>query len=294
MVMMLLMVMTAAALAFLVVMMVMMLLMVMTAAALAFLVMMMVMMLLVVMMFFLHQILCSGILTLHGIHDLAAGQLVPGGGNQRCICIMLPQQRHSAIQLCLGNGIGTGQNNRTSGFDLIVVELTEVLHIDLDLAGISHCHSIAQHHIFIGHLFHSSHHIGQLTNTGRLNDDTIRMIALDDLRQGLAEIAHQAATDASGVHFGDIDTRILQKAAVDTDLAELIFNEHQLLTAVSLLDHFLNQGCLASAQKAGINVNNSHCKHLLIKVFALLYHLYFPFTRAFFISNYCKVLFVMI
>ena len=263
----------------------MMLLVVMTTAALAFLVM---------MMFFLHQILCSGILTLHGIHNLTAGQFVPGSGDQRGICIMLPQQYHSAIQLSLGNGIGTGQNNCSSGFDLVVVELTKVLHIHLDLAGISHCHSIAQHHIFTDYLLHSRHHIGQLANTGRLDDDAIRMIPFDDFRQSLTKIAHQAATDAAGVHFSDIDTCILQEAAVDTDLAELIFNEHQLLPAVSLLDHFLNQGCLASAQKAGINVNNSHCKHLLIKVFALLYHLYFPFTRAFFISNYCKVLFVMI
>ena len=253
-----------------IVVMVVMLLMVMAAAAMA---------VFVVMVIMDSQVLGGSVLTLHSGHDLRTGQLIPGSGDQGSLGIMLTQQSHSGIQLGLCDGVRPGQDDSLCRFDLIIVELAEVLHIDLHLACISNCHGAAQNHIVTDNLLYSLHNIGQLANAGGFNDDPVGMIPLNDLHQRLAEIAHQAAANAAGVHLGNVDTGILQEAAVDADLTELIFDEHQLLAAVGLLDHLLDEGGLAGAQKARVNINDSHRKHLLYKDFLLLYHFSAGFTR---------------
>ena len=171
---------------------------------------------------------------------------------------MLPDQGYGSIQLGLGHRVGTGQDDGGSGFDLVIVELTKVLHIDLDLTGIADSHGIAQSHIFVGDLLHSADNIGEFANTGGFDDDPVGIILCDDLLQGLAEVTHQRAADAAGVHLGDIDAGILQEAAVDADLAELIFDEHQLLACIGLLDHLFDEGSLAGSQKAGVNIDFCH------------------------------------
>ena len=206
----------------------------------------------------LRQILSGSSLTFHGLHQLSASQLIPRRSDQSCLAVMLPQKCHSSIQLSLGDGIGTGQNDGGGRLDLIVIELAKVLHIDLDLTRISNCYRAAQHHIIGGYLLYSRDHIGQLPHAGGLDDDAIRMIAVDNLHQSLAEIAHQRAADAAGVHLRNVDARILQETAVNTDLTELVFDEHQLLAAVGFLNHLFDQSGLTGPKEAGIYVNNSH------------------------------------
>ena len=257
-----------AAAAMLAVLMVMLVVVMAAAAMLAVLMMMLVIVvtaaamltMLVVMMGMLQlrQILCQGCVALHGLQQLLAGQFAPGGGDDGGGGIMLPQQGHGLVQLGLGNGIGAGEDDGGSGLHLVVVELTEVLHIDLDLAGIHNGHGEAQGHILIHDLLHGSDHIGQLAHTGGLNDDAVGVILLDDLGQGLAEVAYQGAANAAGVHLGNVDARILEETAVDADLAELIFNEHQLLAGVGFLDHLLDQSGLAGTEEAGINIDFCH------------------------------------
>jgi hypothetical protein len=256
---------TAAAL-FLVMMVVM--LMVMTAAAL-FLVMMVVMLVIVtaaavlimvvmVLMLQLCQLGSERCLTCHSGQDLLTSQFTPGGGNNRSLCIVLTEHSNSSVQLSLGNAVGTGHDDGGGRFHLIVIELTEVLHIDLDLTGIHNRHSIAQLHISTGDLLHSCHHIRQLAHTGGLDNNTVGRILGNDLLQRLAKIAHQTAADTAGVHLGDVDACILQEAAVNADLAKFILDQHQLLTCIGLLDHLLDQRGLTGTQKAGININFCH------------------------------------
>ena len=228
-----------------------MMLMIMAAMA----VLMMMVMMLVLQSF---QILLDGGCTLHGLQKLFSGQFRPGGGYQCCGLIMLTQQLHSAIQLCLRNGIGAGQNDGGGCFDLIVVELTKVLHINLDLAGIGNCNTVAKAHILTGDLFHRCHHIGQLAHTGGFDDDPIRMVLGNNLIQSLSKVAHQRAADAAGVHLGNVNARFLQEASVDADLTKFIFDQHQLLSAVGFLNHFFDKGGLASSEKTGVNIDNCH------------------------------------
>ena len=239
-------------------MMVVMLIVVMAAAAVLAMLMMLVSHLL--------QLRCDRILPLHGLQQLCAGKILPGSRYHRCIGIVLPQQRNGCIQLCLGNHIRTGKDDRFGGFDLIVIELAEILHIHLDLAGINHSDGTAQRNCIIGHLFHSCDHIGKLANAGGLDDDPIRSILIDHLGQSLAKITHQGAANTAGIHLGNVNAGILQKSAVNANLTKFVFDQHQFFPLISLRDHFFDQCCLAGAQKAGINID-FHGKHLPIHNF---------------------------
>ena len=247
-----LMVMTAAA-AFV---MVMMLVLMMVTATAAFVMLMMVMF--VVMMLQLFQILLNGSLTCHSLQQLLTAQFVPRRNHQGCLLIMLTEQSNGGIQLCLGDGISTGENDGGSGFDLVVIELAKVLHVNLHLACVGNCHLISQDHVVSSNLLHGGNHITELTHAGGFNHDTIGMVLLDHLGQCLAKVAHQAAANAAGIHFGDVDAGVLQEAAIDTDLTELIFNEHQIFACIGFLDHFLDQRCFTGAKKAGVNINLGH------------------------------------
>ena len=171
---------------------------------------------------------------------------------------MLPQQLHCSVQLGLGNGVGTGQNDSVGSFHLIIVELTEILHIHLHLAAVHYGHSESQLYFRIGYLLHGSHHVTELANAGRLDYNALRIILSDNLFQSFTKVTHQAATDAAGVHFRNINTGILQETAINADLAEFIFNKHQLLAGIGFLNHLFNKGGFTCSQETGININFRH------------------------------------
>ena len=229
-----------------------------------------VMMVMVLLFFFqLFQLGSQRGLSFHGSDQLLTGELPPGGGHNGSLLIVFPQHCHSSIQLGLRYRIGTGEDNGGSSFDLVVVELTEVLHIDLHLAAVNNCNCVAQRNIIGGDLLHSADNIGQFADTGGFNNDAVRIVLLNDLGQCLAEVTHQRAANASGVHLGNIDAGILQETAVNADFTELIFNQNQFLSGIGLLDHLLDEGGLTGAQKARININ-FHKKHLLFFYFSTL------------------------
>ena len=236
--------------------------MVMAAAAMTILMLMMVVMMLMGMLQ-RFQLRFHGGMALHSIQQLFAGKLAPGCGNQRSMIVMLTDQRDSRIQLCLGNGIGAGQDHSGGGLDLVVVELTEVLHIDLHFAGIRHRDGIAQRDLIAEDMIHRGHNIRKLTDTGGLDQDPLGGILSDHLLQSLAKVTHKGTANAAGVHLGNIDARILQKAAIDADLAEFIFDQHKLLALVGLLDHLLDQRGFTGTKEAGVNIDLAvHGLHL--------------------------------
>ena len=141
---------------------------------------------------------------------------------------------------------------------LIIEKLAEVSHIHLGLGGIHHGGKTVQHHIVHFQVLHRPDDIAEFAHTRGFNEDTVGVIGIHHLPQRLAEIAHQTAADAAAVHLGNVDARLLQKAAVNADLAKLIFNEDELLAGIGLSDQLLDEGRFASAQKAGENINFSH------------------------------------
>ena len=198
---------------------------------------------------------------------------------------MLAQQRHGSSQLFFGHILRAAQNDRAGMLDLVEEELAEVLDVHLALGHISHGYKAVQlHRHVLGYAFHRVDHIGKLAYAGGLDQNTVGVIGFDHLAQRLAEIAHQRAADAAGVHLVDHDAGFLQKTAIDTDLAKFIFNQHYLLALESLGKQLLNQRGLASAQKTGNNINLGHVR---ISLFAMhmkkveygmpvnAYHVYF-------------------
>ena len=265
---------TAAAVTVLMVMVVLMVMMlvvvVVTAAAVTILMVMMVRML----QFFQRLFQCC--LSCHSFSQLRAGQLIPGRGYNGSICIMLAEHCQCVVQLLLSNRIGTGQDYGRSCGNLVNIELAKILQVNLHLTRIHNRHSIAQCHFIIGHLVHGSNYIRQLADAGGFDDDPVRIVLGNHLFQRLAEITHQAAANASGIHFCDVDTGILQKAAVDADLTKFIFDQHQLLPLIAFGNHLFDQRGFTGAQKAGINVDFCHIQTPSVQNFHFIIITLFP------------------
>ena len=265
MVVMLLVVMVAAALVMVMLMFVVIVIIVMMAAAAVALVlvvvMMMVMLVMVIMLIMVVVVmvvlrLLRLVLGLHpgqqliGQRDLfhsgqqsLAVQLVPRGSEDGGGGILLPQQSHGGLQLFLRQLLRPGEDDGAGGLDLIVVELTEVLHIHLHLGGVGHGDEGIQLHVRLvpNGVLHRHDHVGELAHAGGLDEDAVRGELLMDLMQSLVKVAHQRAADAAGGHLADLHAGILQETAVDADLAKLVFNEYQLLTLIGLAEHLLDE-----------------------------------------------------
>ena len=170
---------------------------------------------------------------------------------------MLPQQGNGSIQFVLSNAVGARQNNAGGSLYLIVVELTEVLHIEFDLFRVGDSDEATELYILAFHLPGGSDDVRQLTNAGRLDEDAFGVVFRDQLPQGITEITNQGTADATGVHLGNLDAGFAQEAAVDTNLAEFVLDESQLLAGECLRDHFLDKGGLAGTQKTRIDIDNS-------------------------------------
>ena len=207
----------------------------------------------------LQQGLHKVVLTFHGLQDLCAGQLVPIGGHDGGLGVLLPQHGHGLLDLLLAGSAGAAQQNGGSMGHLIIVELTEVLHIQAHLVHVRHRDKAVQLHVlFVGDGLHRAGHVAQLAHAGRLDEDAVGMVLLHDLLQGGAEVAHQAAADAAGVHLGDLDAGLFQEAAVNADFAELVLDQHDLLALERLGDQLFDERGLACAQESGKNVNFRH------------------------------------
>ena len=220
---------------------------------------MVMMVMLMVMVHLLHHLLSHGHL-LDGGEDGLAVQLIPRSGDNGGIAVLLTEQGNRRLQLLLRQLLGAGQDNGACGLDLIVIELTEVLHEDLHLHAVRHGGVAVEAHVgLLRHrLFHRCDYVAELTHAGGLNEDTVGGELLLHVLQRRGKVAHQGAADAAGGHLRHLHAALLQKAAVDADLAELIFNEHQLLAFEGLLQQLLNEGGLTCTQEAGNNINFCH------------------------------------
>ncbi len=197
-------------------------------------------------------------LMLHSLQYLCTAELIPRGCDYGSLGIVLSQKTDACIQLLLRDTCCTAEDDAVCVLDLIIIELAEVLHIHLALVCVSNGCEAIQHNVLHVQIFNSADNIAQLADAGRLDEDSVRMELLKHLFKGLTEITDKAAADAAGVHFRDLYTGILQKAAVYCYLAEFILDKHKLLAAESLLDELLDKRCFARAEKAGENVYFSH------------------------------------
>ena len=195
-------------------------------------------------------------LAVHDGDDLCAGQDGPVGGDDGGGGVLLSQQGDGGSDLLLTGVAGAAQDDAGRMADLVVIELTEVLHIHLDLVHVGDGDKAVQDDgQILGDALDGAGHVGQLADARRLNEDAVRVVGLDDLLQRLAEIADQAAADAAGVQLIDLNAGLAHEAAVDADLAEFVLDQDDLLTGEGLLDELFDKGGLAGAEEARENVD---------------------------------------
>ena len=208
----------------------------------------------------LHELLGQGVAALHGGDDLGPGELVPGCGENGGLGVLGAQQIDGGVQLALVHALGAGEENGGGVFHLVVEELAEVLHVDPGLGGVHHGDEAVELKLrgLLLHPLHGGDHVGQFSYAGGLDDDAVGGVVLQHLFQGGAEVAHQGAADAAGVHLGDLHSGVLQEAAVNADLAELVLDEHVFLSLEGLAEELLDEGGLAGSQEAGDDVNLGH------------------------------------
>ena len=238
--------------------------MVVVAAAGAVLIMLFVVMIVVMVVLVLGllgkelQLLFKGILVLHRLENLCAGELIPRGGNDGGVLVVLAQQSDAGFKLFGLDTVRAAQNDGVCVLDLVVIELAEVLHVHFALVCIGNGGEAVQRNVFHVQVLHGTDHIAQLAYAGRLDQNAVRVVGLQHLTQRLAEVAHKAAADAALAHLGDFNAGVLQKAAVNGNLAELVFDEDELFALKSFGDQLADQRGFACAEEAGKNIDFRH------------------------------------
>ena len=202
----------------------------------------------------------DGAALIHCVHQLLARQLVPRRRDNDRVLVVLTDHVHALVELLLAHAAGTAEDDGVGGLDLVIIELAEVLHIHFALCRVGHRHKIAELHIVARHLAHRADDIRQLADARRLDQDALGVVLVDHLFERASEITHQRAADAAGVHLGDLNSGLLQKASVNADLAEFVLDQNELLAVIGFLDHLFDERGLARAEETGINVNFRHEK----------------------------------
>ena len=160
----------------------------------------------VMLMFFVVCSLLSGeagklflqrILVFHRLQDELTIELIPRCRDDGSVGIVFPQQCHSIHQFFLTHAVRTAEDDSSGMLDLVIKELTKVLHVNFALGRISHSDKGVQLNIMVVQTLHSSDDVRQLTYAGRLDKDTVRMELGQNLLQCLPKVTHQATTDAA-------------------------------------------------------------------------------------------------
>jgi len=240
----------------------------------AFTVLIMLMMVMMLVHFFcqLLQFVFESVFLFENLENLRAGELFPGCGENFSFGVVFSQERYAGFELCIGGFSGVAENDRSCTFDLVVEEFAEVLHVHLALVYINNSCCGVQGDIVSAEIKNRLDDIAELAHTGGFDDDAVGGIVCENLTESLAEIAYKTAADTAGVHFGDVHAGILQKSAVDADIAEFVFDEHQLFSAVCFSDELFDECCFSGAEEAGEYINFRHIFYLPWDEFGINHH----------------------
>ena len=200
----------------------------------------------------LHKLLLQrrGVL-LHDLQELGAVDLVFRRRDDGRLRVESPDLFHSLLHFGIIRNVCTAQDDSSSRLHLVSIELAKVLQVHFAFLYIHHCGGAVQHHVRIClHALNRFLDVGELSDSGWLNEDPVRMVGVNDLFQRSAKVPHKGAADTSGIHFPDLYSGLLEEASVDADLTELVLNEHDLLSLKSLFQQLLDERRLAGSQKA--------------------------------------------
>ena len=197
----------------------------------------------------------------HGGEQLLAGQVLPRGGDDAGVLIQAAQHGNGLVEALLRALSRAGQQDGTGMRHLILEKLTEVLEVHFCLERVNNGYKAVQLNLEVSVLYRSDN-VRQLADAGRLDQDAVRMVLVHNIVQRLAEVANQRAADTACVHLVYNNAGILEKAAVNADLTELVLDQNNLLTLERIGQQTLDEGRLAGTQKTGNNINFSHALSL--------------------------------
>ena len=201
---------------------------------------------------------------LHRLEDLLAVELRPRRGHDRGGRVLLAQQRDGGVELLGADALGAREDDGARVLDLVVEKLAEVLHVHLALVRVHDGREAVEHQLVGLYALHGADDVAQLADARGLDEDAVGVELLEHFLQRVGKVAHEAAADAAGVHLVDLHAGVLEEAAVDGDLAELVFDQHDLFARVGLGDQLFDQRGLAGTEKTGENINFCHKrKHFL-------------------------------
>ena len=179
---------TAALLIMVVVMVMLMLLVIMVMTAATFVIMMMVMML----MLFLKHFLLQRYRMLHNLYQFLSVKVLNRSCDDGCIFIQAAKKLQGLLNFLLSCDICPAHDDGACILDLIVKELTEVLHVHLAFLGINNSCIAVQFDVnLILNTLYSFDNVRKFTNSGWLDEDSVRVVFGNNFFQGSTEISNQ-------------------------------------------------------------------------------------------------------
>ena len=207
---------------------------------------------------------------LHGREQLLAGQILPRSRDDACVLVQAAQHGDGLVETLLRALCGAREQDSACVRDLILEELAEVLEVHLGLERVNDGDEAVELNVKV-RVLNRCDNVGELADAGRLDEDAVGVVLVDDVVQRLAEITDERAADAACVHLVDNDACVLEEAAVDADLAELVLDQNDLFALERVREQTLDERGLACAQKTGDNINFSHdCRSISLVAFRLI------------------------
>ena len=171
---------------------------------------------------------------------------------------MLSDELNGLFCLISLSDVGVRKNDAGSVGNLVVIELTKVLHIHLALVDVGNGSEAVECSVLGLYGLYRLDNIGKLTNATGLNNNSVGVEFIKHLCKRLREITYERATDTAGVHLGNLNACILEEATVNADFTELVLDKHELFACVSFLNKLLYKSSLAGSEEAGENIYFRH------------------------------------
>ena len=226
------------------------------------LVMMLVMVVLVLALKLLYRIFNS-VLGFHCREYIRSRKLFDRSGDYNRVRVMLSHKLNGFLYLEFLSRVRMRKNDRRSIFNLVIKELTEILHIHFAFARVYNGSEAIKNSLVRGDLAYRADNVGKLADARGLDDYSVGTVLGKNLAESLCEITDQRATNATRIHFGYFNSGILQKSAVYTNFTKFVFYKNNLLASVCFFQKLFDESSFTSAEKAGKYINLCHLKRLL-------------------------------
>ena len=198
------------------------------------------------------------ILVLHCGENILTVEIVPRGCYYNSVSIMRAKKLNALGNLEILGTLSVREDYRRCVSNLVVVELTEVLHIHLALINVRNGGKAVKHCTVLLRGLCRADNVRKLAYTRGLNDNSVGLVLVEHLCKCGSEIADERTANATRVHLRDLDACVCQKSAVNADLTELVFDKNNLFTCVCFLYKLFNKRSFSRAEKAGKNIYFRH------------------------------------